>query len=182
MGNSFQDQFLKAGLVNEKQVKKSKKSKYIKTKQAGKKKVEKVVDENKLHVQQKLKEQAKKDRELNLRRQEEANLKAVSAQIKQLIEVHHQADMMGDTAYNFTDGTLIKKIYVSDIAVKQIANGRLAIVKWEEQYKVVPKVVAEKISERDEKYIIHLETASKPVDDDSNDLYADYQIPDDLMW
>jgi len=70
---------------------------------------------------------------------------------------------------------------VTDIAVKQIANGRLAIVKWEEQYKIVPKVVAEKISERDEKYIIHLETASKSIDDD-NDLYADYQIPDDLMW
>ncbi len=181
MGNSFQDQLLKAGLVNEKQVKKSKKSKYIKTKQAGKKKVEKVVDENKLHVQQKLKEQAEKDRELNLARQKEANLKAISAQIKQLIDVHHQMDMMGETAYNFTDGTLIKKIYVTDIAVKQIANGRLAIVKWEEQYKVVPKVVAEKISERDEKYIIHLETVSKSVDDD-NDLYADYQIPDDLMW
>ncbi|MCF6235488.1 MAG: DUF2058 domain-containing protein [Gammaproteobacteria bacterium] len=181
MGNSFQDQFLKAGLVNEKQIKKSKKSKYIKTKQAGKKKVEKVVDENKLHVQQKLKEQAEKDRELNLARQKEANLKAISAQIKQLIDVHHQMDMMGETAYNFTDGTLIKKIYVTDIAVKQIANGRLAIVKWEEQYKIVPKVVAEKISERDEKYIIHLETASKSIDDD-NDLYADYQIPDDLMW
>ncbi len=181
MGNSFQDQFLKAGLVNEKQIKKSKKSKYIKTKQAGKKKVEKVVDENKLHVQQMLKEQAEKDRELNLLRQQEADLKAILAQIKQLIEVHHQSDMMGETAYNFTDGTTIKKIHVSDIAVKQIANGRLAIVKWGDQYKVVPKVVAEKISERDEKYIIHLETASKAVNDE-NDPYADYQIPDDLMW
>ncbi|HEB63552.1 MAG TPA: DUF2058 domain-containing protein [Gammaproteobacteria bacterium] len=181
MGNSFQDQFLKAGLVNEKQVKKSKKAKYIKTKQAGKKKVEKVVDENRLHVQKKLKEQAEKDRQLNLERQKEANLKAISAQIKQLIEVHHQADMVGETAYNFTDGTLIKKIYVSDIAVKQIANGRLAIVKWDDQYKIVPKIVAEKISERDEKYVIHLETTSKSINDE-NDPYADYQIPDDLMW
>ncbi len=181
MSNPFQEQFLKAGLVNEKQVKKSKKAKYIKTKQAGKKKVEKVIDENKLYVQKKLKEQAEKDRQLNLARQKEAERKAIDSQIKQLIETHHQADMSGETAYNFTDGSTIKTIYLSNSAIKQIANGRLAIAKWNDQYKIVPKVIAEKICERDKKYIVHLVSPQKPAKDE-DDPYAEYQIPDDLMW
>ncbi len=57
----------------------------------------------------------------------------------------------------------------------------MAITKWKQKYHVVAVAVADKISQRDSSYIILL---NKPQDDikEIDDEYADYEIPDDLMW
>ena len=47
-------------------------------------------------------------------------------------------------------------------------------------FELVPKVVATKITERDAARVVVNEQAdSNPKEDDP---YADYEIPDDLMW
>jgi len=59
-------------------------------------------------------------------------------------------------------------------------KGRLGIARIEGVYELVPKDVAEKIKQRNEKRVVIFE-----VDDDSkdeNDPYADYEVPDDLVW
>ena len=62
-----------------------------------------------------------------------------------------------------------------------LSSGRLAIAKLDERYELVPMAVAEKIKQRDEQCIILREHNEKQ-EVDENDPYADYQIPDDLMW
>ena len=63
---------------------------------------------------------------------------------------------------------------------KHITNGLLAIARFNDNYSLVPKIVAEKISQRSENFIIPLNIEVEEVTED--DPYADYQIPDDLMW
>ncbi len=61
-------------------------------------------------------------------------------------------------------------------------SGRLAIVKLDENYEAVSSEVAEKISLRDAASVIVLNEQNINTKDDSEDPYADYQVPDDLMW
>ncbi|THB71929.1 MAG: DUF2058 domain-containing protein, partial [Gammaproteobacteria bacterium] len=84
-------------------------------------------------------------------------------------------------AYSFTDGTKIKQVYVSAKIQQHLSSGLLVIAKFGEGYELIPAKVAEKIEQRDAEVIIKTaDDTSSTVDE--NDPYADYQIPDDLMW
>src|SRR5690606_3096682 len=108
--------------------------------------------------------------------------KAIAAQIKQLIQNHRQSKEAGkgEVEDNFTHGKLIKKIRVSPAIQQQIMRGQLAIVALEDNYELVPRVVGDKIAQRDEKVVIMAKVATVVQEDD--DPYKDYVIPDDLMW
>ena len=179
MTNSLRDQLAKAGLVDAKKVSAVNKEKRKQEQYERKHKVESV-DEAKESARQAQQEKAERDRQLNAARNEEARNKAIVAQIRQLIETSRVSREGGDIAYNFTDGTKIKKILVTERMQDQLSNGRLAIVKFDVQYSVVPKPVAEKISARDASYVV-VSNAVQQVDE-ADDPYADYKIPDDLMW
>ena len=182
MSKSLQDQFLKMGLVDEKQVKKAKKDKRKQAKQAKAqgKKAAVTPDESKLRAQQAQEEKAKRDRALNLQRQQDAERKALQAQIRQLIEQNRISREKGESPYNFVDGKTVKKIYVPDNILEQLSAGRLAIVRLDSDYDIVPIAIAERIKQRDESVFVVLHEKSTAVEED--DPYADYQIPDDLMW
>lgn len=180
MANSLQDQLLKAGLVDGKKVKQANKAKK-KQKKLQRKSGEELVDENKLAAQQVLVEKAERGRELNRKRDEEDMQKAIAAQIRQLIEMNRLPKGDGDVAYNFVDNKKVKKIFVADECQVMLSRGRLAIVKLGDQYEIVPSPVAEKIRMRDESSVIICNDA-KSGEEDEDDYYADYKIPDDLMW
>lgn len=178
MGNAFQDQFLKAGLIDDKKVKQAKKEEYRAQKQ-GKKKTS--VDENRLAIEQAKTEQIRRDRELNRKRQEEIAQKAQLAQVRQMIENSRLLRGEGDSPYNFSDKGRVKRIYVTQEQQSQISRGRLAIVKLDEQYELIPAAVAEKIRQRDPSSLILLcEPSAQPSSED--DPYAAFKVPDDLMW
>lgn len=179
MVNSLQDQLLKAGLVDSKKVVAVNKDKRKQDKQQRKHKIE-TVDESKENVQKALLEKAERDRALNFQRDEEIRHKAIIAQIKQLIETSQLPRDRAELTYNFTDGTKIKKILVNEDMLNKLSNGRLAIVKFDEKYFVVPKAVAEKIKQRDDAYVVVSNVMQ--ASDDADDPYAEYKIPDDLMW
>ena len=179
MAISLKDQLLKAGLVDARKISTAVKEKHKQEKQQRKHKIE-TVDETKANAQKAREEKAERDRQLNFERDEQLRHKAIIAQIKQLIEVSRLSRDGAEIAYNFTDGTKIKKILVTDEMLNQLSNGRLAIVKFDEQYSVVPKSVAEKIKLRDESYVIVSNVLQQT--DDADDPYAEYKIPDDLMW
>jgi uncharacterized protein YaiL (DUF2058 family) len=44
----------------------------------------------------------------------------------------------------------------------------------------VPRVIADKIAERDASLVVRVNKASTAIEED--DPYAAFQIPDDLMW
>ena len=179
MANSFGDQFLKAGLVNKTRLSKAEKLKSKQQKLKNKQKVE-VVDEAAVAARQAVAEKAARDRELNRRQKEELERKAVLAQVRQLIELNRLPRDDGEVGYNFQDGTTIKKIFVSEAIHEKLVRGLLAVVRYDDQYEVIPSVVAEKIMLRDKSCIIS--QAMTQLENGEDDPYADYQVPDDLMW
>lgn len=181
MGNSLQDQLLKAGLVDNKKAKQVQREKKKQAKQQHKS-GKPAVDESKLQAQRVLEEKAERARALNRQRQAEAEQKAIAAQIKQLIEAN-RLPREGEVAYNFNDDKKVKKIYVTPRVQKQLERGIVAIVSLGGAYELVPAPVAEKIAQRDAGYVVFKNTPDIKTEPDSDDeYYAQFEIPDDLMW
>jgi uncharacterized protein len=179
---SLQDQLLKAGLIDPKKAKQADKEKRKEQRVARRDKTS--VDTVKLEREAALAEKQERDRELNRQRDEALQQKAIVAQIKQLIANHKQSKRSPgeEVEYHFTDKQKIKKMRVGPLINRQILNGQLAIVKADDTYELVPRIVADKIAQRDRSFIIVLNTESAAVTVDEEDPYKDYQIPDDLMW
>jgi uncharacterized protein len=177
MSNALKEQLLKAGLADAKKLKAVKKEKHQQKVQAGKN--QKVVNEASLLAEQTRQQQIERDRQLNQQKQAVVQQKAIAAQVKQLIGTN-TINAQGDVGYNFTDGKLIKRLYVSKKQHDELSRGLLAIAKQDEQYYLLPAAVAEKIRQRQSDSIIVLNI--KQQQQDEEDPYADFKIPDDLMW
>lgn len=181
MGNALQEQLLKAGLIDKNQANRAKNTKHKKMKQQRNSR-QGVVDEAKNIAEQSLQEKKQRDKELNRQKEEKALQKAIIAQIKQLIDTNKIKKGNGDDlAYNFEDNKNIKRVFVTQDAHDNIAAGKLSIVKLNGQYEIIPTPVADKIKQRDESYII-LRNELQVQENDEDEFYADYEIPDDLMW
>ena len=114
--------------------------------------------------------------------------KAIAAQIIQLINLN-KLDRRGDVEFNFSDGKAIKKIHVSQKISDEVSRGRLCIARLGESYEVVPKPVADKIRERDDETVVVYNQSSAVSSSEveaetsaDDDHYAQFEIPDDLMW
>lgn len=177
MSNALKEQLLKAGLADAKKLKAVKKEKHQQKVQAGKN--QKIVNEASVLAEQARQQQIERDRVLNQQKQAALQQKAIAAQVKQLIN-NNTIKAQGEVAYNFTDGKLVKRLYVNNKLHDELSRGLLAIAKQDEQYYMVPAAVAEKIKQRQSDSIIVLNVKQQQVDED--DPYADFKIPDDLMW
>lgn len=179
---SLQEQLLKNGLIDAKKAKQADKDKRKENKVARRAN-EVVIDPAKQAAEQARLDKQARDRQLNLERQEELRSKEIAAQIKQLINSHKQSRGLkaGDEGvdYNFTQGKHIKKMRVSELVREQLARGILAIGVSGDTAELLPRVVADKIAERDPSAVV-IAVAAAVADED--DPYKDYVIPDDLMW
>lgn len=187
MALSLQEQLLKAGLTDKNKVKKAKKEKHKQVKQQQRHKVVNKTEASVAAEQARIDKQ-NKDRQLNLEAKELAEQKAVSAQIKQIIEMNRQPKDNGDIPCNFTHDNIIKRLYVDQKTRNRISQGKLAIVSYLKGYEIVPMPVADKIAMRDESIVVYradeLEQneAQATSTKEEDEWYADYQIPDDLVW
>lgn len=182
MNNPFQEQLLKAGLVSKQQVNKVNQEKRKKNKQRpSKKQARAAVNENQLRAQQAAEKKAQRDRELNRKKEEQARNKAISMEINELIKRNKiKRDEKCELAYNFEHQGKVKRLYINEEMKKGILEGKIGIARIDGNYELVPKSVAEKIRERNEKRIVLFDAAPEQVDED--DPYAEYQVPDDLTW
>lgn len=176
---SLQDQFLKAGLVSQKKIKQAHQEKSKQRKEESRSGVQ-TVDEVRLAALEAQRANAERARELNAQRDAAAKQKALAAQIAQMVQQSRQSKGGGDLAYNFTYANKIKRIFVSAEVQAHLIAGRLVIICQGESVELVPKVVADKIAERDPAIVVRVNKTSTEVDAD--DPYADYQIPDDFTW
>lgn len=176
---SLQDQFLKAGLVGKN------KAKQVQQEKAKQKKLERKtgvqsVDEARLAAVEAQRKQAERARELNAQRDAAATQKAIAAQIVQMIQQNRQSKGGGDIAFNFTHDNKIKRVHVSSAVHAHLTAEHLVIICQGDTTELVPRVIAEKIAERDPSIVVRVKKASTEVDAD--DPYADFKVPDDLMW
>jgi uncharacterized protein YaiL (DUF2058 family) len=175
MVNPLQDQLLKAGLVKANQLKKAAKEK--RQAQLGN-----APDVSADHARQAQQQKAESDRIRNREQQAERERKAQAAQIRQLIETQRLARSGGDSAFQFADDGKIKKIHMHAAQRAQLISGMLAVVKLGQTYELVPSATAEKIALRDLSRVLVFNVQSRPQTDTASDPYADYPVPDDLMW
>ncbi|MDB5919763.1 MAG: yaiL [Massilia sp.] len=176
---SLQDQFLKAGLVDKNKAKLANQDK-SKQKKVERRTGTQSVDEVRLAALETQRKNAERARELNAQRDAAATQKAIVAQIAQLVNKNRQSKGAGDIAYNFTHDKKIERIYVSAAVQAHLMAGRLVIVCQGGATELVPRVIADKIAERDAALVVRVNKTSTEVDAD--DPYAAFQIPDDLMW
>jgi uncharacterized protein YaiL (DUF2058 family) len=174
------DQLLKAGLVDKNKVKVANQSKSKQKKEERRSGTESV-DEARIAAQEQQRLNAEKARLANAQRDAAAQQKAIAAQITQMVQQNKQGKgNNGDIAYNFTFGTKIERIYVTAAVREHLVAGRLVIVGEGGGYELVPRVIADKIAERNPDIVVRVKQASNEVEED--DPYADFKIPDDLMW
>ena len=176
---SLQDQFLKAGLVDKNKAKLASQDK-SKQKKVERRTGTQGVDEARLAALETQRKHAERARELNAQRDAAATQKAILAQIVQLVNKNRQGKGAGDIAYNFTHDKKIERIYVSAAVQGHLMAGRLVIVRQGGATELVPRIIADKIAERDAALVVRVNKTSTEVDAD--DPYAAFQIPDDLMW
>jgi len=175
---TLQEQMLKAGLVTSKKVAKVQRT--AKKSRVQAREAREAVAENK-------KAQLERDKQLSEQQKPAALSKEYKAQIKQLIEMNRIVVAKGSIDFNFTDHNLIKKVVVDKATQAQLISGRLAIArlaidnKDECDYAIIPAVVADKIAQRDPATVVVNSALSQEAQDE-DDPYADFKVPDDLMW
>lgn len=183
MAGSLQDQLLSLGVVDKKKVKqtqqqKNKQNKKIRQAEKSGQKVEPQLSAQQQLEQAKI-EKKKRDIELNKQRDAKLAKTALFAEVRQIIQ-QNTIDIPkdADTPYQFTAQNKIKKIYVSSDQYEKLAKGQLAIAFIDNKQVLIPDAEAEKVEARLPEWVVRI----KAQESDTDDAYADYQIPDDLMW
>ena len=175
---TLQEQMLKAGLVSSKKMAKVQRT--AKKSRVQAREAREAVEENK-------KAQLERDKQLSEQQKQAALSKEYKAQVKQLIEMNRIDFSKGDIGFNFTDNNLIKKLFVDKLTQSQLISGRLAIARLvvdgnsDAEYAIIPASVADKIAQRDADSIV-LNSSLSQEELDEEDPYADFKVPDDLMW
>lgn len=188
VGNSLQDQLLKAGLVNSQQLKQTKTEKRKENRQShGHSQAQ---SESRQRVQAEAAEKARRDRELNLKRQEELRRREEENSIRQLIHAHRLSRAGGEIAFNFQDGGRLRRLYLTPEQQRSLVAGHLALVRQDAEIELVPREIAENLLTRHASLVLVLNqpeartapSATAPAPSDEDDPYAAYQVPDDLIW
>jgi len=185
VASSLQEQLLKAGLVSQQKAKQTKTEKRKDAKTRGQV-ADPVAEERHRRAEQAQAEKAERDRVLNRERQEAARRAALANELRQLIHAHRVTRDRGEVAFNFADGKALKRIYVSPEQQLGLADGRLAVVRQDRFYELIPGEIAERVRTRDpDLVVVQNQRQPEPVAEprsDAEDPYAGYEVPDDLTW
>jgi hypothetical protein len=181
MTMSLREQLLAAGLGTKKQAKQAEQQE----RQHPKKRPPPgPTEEQKRAMQQAQAAKVARDQELNRQRQQNAELKARFAQIKQIIELHRLPKIEGDDylTFNFIDRQKVRRIAVDAARREQVIRGELIIARSEGRYYLVPASIGAQIRERDERSVVKLTETEPKGEPEADDPYKDHVVPDDLMW
>lgn len=181
MGTSLRDQLLKAGLVNEEQVKSAERQR----------RKEQRDPKSAAAAAQRAAEQARaqaaktaRDQEINRRNAAKAEAKARAAQVRQLVEQHRlpRSENENDAYYGFQDGKHVRRIAVNDAQRQQLVRGELVIARYSGSYALLPAAAAERLRERDPHAIVDIAPKGSSEPPDPDDPYKGFEVPDDLVW
>lgn len=180
--NPLQAQLLKAGLV-----KKSKVSEVAREQlKARHGKAPPEASGIQLDAERARADKAEHDRALDAERKAKARIAELAAQARQIID-DKKLPRSGEIEYRFSADGAIRTLLVDDALRKQLAAGVLVIARQGERYELLPRAAGDKVRERDASLIVldhgHAagnEAAAPTSEDDA--YYAQFQVPDDLVW
>lgn len=181
---SLQDQLLKAGLTTKQKARQanSDKRKKNKQKRSGVEIEASLQEKIKQDLVKTQQEKQAKDQALNEDKKQQLEKKEQKLRIQQILQHHQIKNGTGESEYNYTFDNKIKKLYLDAVTHRALVNGRLALCGQDEVTYIVTSETAAKLAELDASVVLlqNEKVQSEQVEED--DPYADYQIPDDLMW
>ena len=177
---SLQEQLLKAGLANKQNAKniRSEKRKKNKAVRKGQTQADTTLQQQ---LSQQKEQQVLKDNALNQKIKTTLDEKSELGKVKQMITQLQIKDFAGELAFNYVQDAKVKTLYVNDVNQNALIKGRIGICVFEEVIYLIAAQAIEKIKAIDNKYVLLLND-NQPLEKDEDDPYADFEIPDDLMW
>ncbi len=181
---SLQDQLLKAGLTTKQKTRQANSDKRKKNKQKRSGVAVDASMQEQVKTELELAKQEKLARDTALNNEKKAALANKEQQLRiiQILQHHQITNINGEAEYNYTFNSKIKKLFVDEVTHKALVNGRLALCGIEEKTYLVTAETAEKVASLDEQVILVQNTKVAEEASDEDDPYAEFQIPDDLMW
>ena len=180
--NPLQEQLLKAGLV-----KKSKVSEVAREQhKARHAKAPSGPNEIQQEAERTRAGKAERDRALAAERKAQARITELRAQARQIID-DKKVPRAGESEYRFTADGAIRTLLVNDDLRRKLSSGVLVIARLGERYELLPRAAADKVRERDASMIVldhGQDPGTGPSAETSEDdtYYAQFQVPDDLVW
>jgi uncharacterized protein YaiL (DUF2058 family) len=185
--NPLQEQLLKAGLVKKSKVaevaREQNKARHAKG-APGPSEIE-------LEAERTRAGKVERDRALAVERKAQARIAELRAQARQIIE-DRKVPRSGESEYRFTADGAIRTLLVNDDLRRKLSSGVLVIARLGDRYELLPRAAADKVRERDASMVVldhglldHGVDASAghtagTSEDDA--YYAQFQVPDDLVW
>ena len=166
MSNSLRDQLLKAGLVTPEQATAATQKPKPKVRRGGKK-VPKPAREATPRQQPKPPQSNYPD-------------KALRAQIKQLLRSHRLNNAEAELPYNFVEGKYVRRLHVTAEQQAALGAGQLAIVGFGQLHYLIPVEAVDAVRALWREIPVHIGSGDETVAED--DPYADFPVPDDLIW
>jgi uncharacterized protein YaiL (DUF2058 family) len=181
-GNKLQEQLLKAGLAKKSKVAAVAREQHL----ARHARAPATASEIQQEAERLRAEKVERDRALEAERKTAARTAELRAQARQIIK-DRRVPRTGESEYRFTADGAIRSLLVDDALRRQLAAGALVIARLDDAYELLPRAAAEKVRERDPGRIVldHGQAAGTAQDAASAEddaYYAQFQVPDDLVW
>ncbi len=181
-GNPLQEQLLKAGLVKQSKVgavaREQNKARHGKGPATP--------SEIQLEAERARAEKTERDRALAAERKAQARTAELRAQARQIVQ-DRKVPRTGESEYRFTADGAIRTLLIDADLRKKLAAGVLVIARLDARYELLPRAAADKVRERDPGMIVldhgqDANTAPLATTSEDDAYYAQFQVPDDLMW
>jgi uncharacterized protein YaiL (DUF2058 family) len=178
--NPLQEQLLKAGLA-----KKSKVTEAAREQQKARQAKESTESDQIRREAERARElKAEKDRALEAERKAQARINELAAQARQIIQ-DKKLPRSGESEYRFNADGAIRTILVDEDQRKKLSAGSLVIARLGDRYELLPRAAGDKVRERDPALIVldHGQaTAPEATSSEDDAYYAQFKVPDDLVW
>lgn len=180
--NPLQEQLLKAGLVKKSKVaavaREQNKARHGKGPSGP--------SEIQLEAERARAGKTERDRALAAERKAQARATELRAQARQIIQ-DRKVPRSGESEYRFTADGAIRTLLLDEDLRKKLASGVLVIARLDERYELLPRAAADKVRERDAGMIVldHGQDAGagpSAATSEDDAYYAQFQVPDDLIW
>jgi uncharacterized protein len=178
---SLQDQLMKSGLINKQKAKQAQTDKRRKAKQKKKKGTVEISDVQ-VAINEQTEQQKNQDLEKNRAMQVELDARSAHGKLIQMIAQHCEKNYQGEIDYHFTYAQKVKRIAINDETQRNLIAGRLAICVLNDDFYLINKEAAAKLTEIDESVLVALHEKVDINAIDEDDPYAEFAIPDDLTW
>ncbi|WP_290890823.1 DUF2058 domain-containing protein [Arenimonas sp.] len=177
--NPLQEQLLKAGLA--------KKSKVAEAARAQEKARHGKGPAESAEIQREAErvrlEKVERDRALAADQKAKARANELMAQARQIIQ-DKKLPRAGESEYRFTADGAIRTLLIDAEQRKQLASGAIVVARLGERYELLPRRAGDQVRERAPDLIVldHGQPGDATAADEDDAYYAQFKVPDDLVW